>query len=62
MYRQYEWLCKDCDKFTLVERHMKDYLVPPDDGCEHCGSKNIIKCVARNVKVTYAQGQQKGNP
>jgi hypothetical protein len=31
-----EWLCRDCDEWTYP------FYYEIEDGCQHCGSKNII--------------------
>ena len=70
MIRMYEWLCDDCGAVTehtidvspeqLRDKDDVTYKTPPADGCGKCGSHNIKKLVASSVRVTYAQGSQKG--
>lgn len=41
----YDYKCDDCLKYTQVERKISQYDVPPDNGCEHCKSKNVVRVI-----------------
>ena len=45
----YTYKCK-CGTTTDVVRAMKDIDVPPDNGCESCGSKDIERTIVVDPK------------
>lgn len=47
----YDWECAECSTITEVIRPSKDYLIPPDDGCQKCGCKELNKIIIRPEKV-----------
>jgi putative FmdB family regulatory protein len=42
----YEYICNKCEAVTEVERKIRDYNVPPEEGCKECGSKDIYRGVS----------------
>lgn len=43
----YDWQCRECESVTEVIRNSMQYDVPPEDGCEKCGSGALDKIVIR---------------
>ena len=45
----YSYKCK-CGTTTDVVRPMKDIDLPPDNGCESCGSKDVERTIVIDPK------------
>ena len=54
----YSYKCK-CGTVTEVVRPMKDIDLPPDNGCESCGSKEIKRAIVIDPKSKNFQLTEK---
>lgn len=52
----YQWECQECTVVTEISRPMKEYLVPPDDGCSKCRGKNLIKTIGKVPFILSSNG------
>lgn len=41
----YNWKCAKCNTVTEIFRPVKDYEIPPDDGCPKCGGKELQRTI-----------------
>lgn len=56
----YDWECRECTEVTQVTHSSsKQYDVPPENGCEKCGSKSLDKIIVRpaNCKGVILLGE-----
>ena len=52
----YTWQCSKCADITEVSRSMKDYNLPPDQGCKTCQSKELKKTIEPTKFILQGEG------
>lgn len=52
----YVWACAKCSTNTEINRLMKNYNLPPEEGCKSCQSKELKKIIEDTKFILQGEG------